>query len=231
MISTVICIRGYNPMEWAYGVTTVPERISNGCLSATLQSLEKAGFGAPHIFVDAAVDEEGQLRVPGWVYDYPVTVRHRRMGIHAHWVLSFAELCFLAPKADRFALFQDDIMMNEGTREFLESYRIPEHAYLNLFTSPRNKVKNAKGFRPAKHRCHGAHALVFPQAAARELLATKSIMKYMANHRCGEGVDIVIAMSLKKRKHRPFVHHPSIIRIIDTPSTVGHVNDKVVKHE
>jgi hypothetical protein len=38
---------------WSYGVTTVPDRL-NSLLPATLESLARAGFDSPRLFVDDA---------------------------------------------------------------------------------------------------------------------------------------------------------------------------------
>jgi len=210
-------------MEWAYGITTVPERIQSGCLEYTIDSLAQAGFDNPHLFVDDAFDSSWKSRIPERLHSYPVTGRYRRMGIHANWVLSLTELCFLHPHADRFAIFQDDIFLVDWAKEYLDNYRIPEHAYLNLLTVKSNlDKKRAWEFYPAKNRCRGAQALVFSQKAARELLSSQPLMKYINNHRRGEGIDIIVALAMKHKKHRPFVHTPTLAFHRVYESTVGH---------
>lgn len=202
-------------MEWACGVTTVPERIQNGLTESTLSSLQLGGVYYPRLFIDGPVDW------PTWKNE-PSTIRPEPVGIHANWVMAMMELYFRYPDADRYVIFQDDIFVASGLRDYLEDYRIPEHVYLNLFTSPKNTKANAKGFYPAKHRCHGAYALVFPWEAMRVLMSTRSLLRFRPGHRKGNGIDIVVAMAMKQRKFRPFVHNPSLVSLADAESTIGH---------
>lgn len=202
-------------MEWAYGVTTVPERIHNGHTESTLSSLRHGGFSRPRLFID------GFVALPTWMYQ-PSTTRSEPVGVHANWVMAVMELYFRHPDADRYVIFQDDIFVASGLRDYLEDYRIPEHAYLNLFTSPKNTNTNAKGFYPAKHRCHGACALVFPWEAMRILMSTRSLLRFRPGRRRGNGIDIVVATAMKQRRFRPFVHNPSLVSLVDTESTIGH---------
>src|SRR5690348_4917848 len=106
--------------RWSYGVTTVLERRDN-LLPRTLKSLAAGGFDKPRLFVDgcpAASYYDG--------FGLEVTIRNPRIRTHPHWVLSLLELFGRDPTADRFALFQDDLVCYKNLRDYLGGCRYPD---------------------------------------------------------------------------------------------------------
>src|SRR5438309_2061382 len=109
-------------MKWAYGVTTVPERMGD-LLPQTLQSLAAAGFDRPVLFVDG----------PAGGYNYHgEIVSHPRVGHLRNWMNAIFYL-FTTQEADRYALFEDDLIACSQLRQYLERWP-PGKDYWNLLT-------------------------------------------------------------------------------------------------
>jgi hypothetical protein len=97
---------------WAYGVTTVPSR-RNDLLPETLCSLCEAGFDAPRLFVDGDNDPKGWEREFG----LETTCRYPTIRTHGNWILALSELFIREPHAERYALFQDDLITYRNLRD------------------------------------------------------------------------------------------------------------------
>src|SRR5580693_4976412 len=97
-------------IRWAVGVTTVPAR-RDDLLPQTLTSLAKAGFDRPRLFVDSDQwsDSWGRWRETHSLFP-SFSFRSPALGVAANWVLSLHELWMRNPEANRFAMFQDDIL-------------------------------------------------------------------------------------------------------------------------
>lgn len=136
-------------MRWAYGVTTVPERFDS-LLPQTLKSLKAAGFDTPRLFVDGATNSDAKL----WEEKFalPVTARHPRLLVHGNWVLSLYELFIREPRAERFAIFQDDFVTYRGLREYLEKCGYPDGPVLPDKSYARD---NADWMMSLSRRCPG----------------------------------------------------------------------------
>src|SRR5437870_5459108 len=109
-------------MKWSYGVTTVPSRRST-LLPKTLQSLRAAGFGEPRLFIDGCKQDEAvgyscQFRLP-------ITARDPAVRPAGNWILSLWELYIREPVADRYAIFQDDLITYRNLRDYLEACKYP----------------------------------------------------------------------------------------------------------
>lgn len=221
-------------MRWAYAVTTVEQRKST-LLPRTLESLCRAGFDRPRLFVDNCRDLIGYQSGFG----LPVSVRAIDDGMpHAlrcagNWHLSFLELFIRDPNADRYAMFQDDFVACLGLREYLERSLYPAGSYLNLFThAPPRQVepkdpKNFKGWYPAKRRAtdggptgQGAVALVFDQNAAIKLLSSRMFtMRHQCPLRGHHSIDGGITEALDADGVKEWVHWPSLTQHLGDEST------------
>lgn len=78
--------------KWAVGVTTAP-RIQP-TLELCLDSLVRAGWGVPRLFVDS------QTEIPARYSHLPVTLREPRVGAWPNYYLALAELLMREPDAD-----------------------------------------------------------------------------------------------------------------------------------
>lgn len=90
-------------VKWAYGVTTVPERL-NDLLPRTLRSLASGGFELPRIFIDGLKEQD----IPSHLSAYEVTCRYPKVRTFGAWMLAALELFLREPHADRYATFQDE---------------------------------------------------------------------------------------------------------------------------
>lgn len=211
-------------MQWAYGVTTVPSRL-NTTLPITLKSLKEAGFSEPRLFVDGTDSKAA--------YDHlelPITTRYPVIHTAANWVLSLYELYLRNPEADRFAIFQDDIVMCHNTREYLDRFGYGYHSmkfYWNLYSYPNNEDlkppdKNT-GFYPSNQLGKGALALVFDRPALVELIGSQYLtMRPQDMKRGKSSIDGAIVTTMKNANYQEYVHYPSLVQHIGELSTMGH---------
>ena len=190
---------------WAYGVTTVPERIENGLLKRTLDSLVLAGFPEPTIFIDGEIPSP-----PEWLNNYTAVHRTPKIRTMGNWVLSAWELYLRNPLAEWFGMFQDDFVTVRNLKAYLEQIEYPKSGYLNLYTFPQNE-KPLQGFYESNQLGKGAVALVFSSVALRTILASEHMVKRVMDPRRGwKAVDGGIVTGFKKAGWKEFVHNPSL---------------------
>ena len=216
---------------WAYGVTTVPER-RRTCLPRTLASLRAAGFDSPRLFVDNERDAES------WRQEFKleVTAHWPRMRAAPSWVACAWELFLRNPSAERFAIFQDDILACRNIRQYLEECPLPaEKCFLNLYThgpemqqlppSPRHR-----GWYLANQLGKGALGLVFDRSAFMALLTAQHIVKRQGDVSTGrwkpdpdgrspcnyeKGIDGGIVDALGQQQFTEWIHWPSLLQHAD----------------
>lgn len=210
-------------MKWACGVTTVPER--RACLlPGTLQSLAAAGFDRPRLFVDGA-----RPQLDPWVRDKPdleVTHRWPLIRTFGNWALGLAELYVREPGADRFAMFQDDLVAVRNLRAYLERCPYPERGYLNLYTFPSNQAIApagggwyegallASGSGDLRFQTgRGAVALVFSREAVVTLLCSQHMIERPQDAQNGwKRLDGGVVTAMNKAGWREYVHSPSLVQ-------------------
>jgi len=196
--------------EIAYAVTTVPNR-ADTTLVPTLESLASAGFTAPLICIDE-----------------PGTDVHR--GAFAHWVLTLVEMVLTRPKAAMYAVFQDDVLVSPGLREYILSTRdlyakSGEGYYLNCCLYPSNLeyVSRNVGVGGTSHELRegwhisnqlgrGAQALVFPRETALTLLSSREVWQHpeAEDGRGTRGIDGLVSRVARARGITELVHYPSL---------------------
>ncbi len=103
---------GRTVRRWAVGVTTAPRREST--LEACLESLARAGWARPYLFVDSVV------RVPDRFEGLPGTFRDESVGAWPNYYLGLMELLLREPDADVYMMIQDDVVLFD--RENLCAY-------------------------------------------------------------------------------------------------------------
>lgn len=224
-------------MEWAYGVTTVAERF-HSTLPKTLASLAAAGFDRPRLFIDGA----GPQLVQWYVDEFalPVSPRLPRIGLAANWCLSAVELYLYQPMADRYAIFQDDVLACRNLRAYLEACPYPERGYLNLFTFLDNEqlVKHAvdgwlEGSELVSRKAQtyhgrrqqagrGALALVFNREALTTLLSHPHLVnRPQLGIESAAKIDGGIVEAMNQAGYREYIHNPSLVSHIGCQSTKG----------
>ena len=191
-------------MRWAVGVTTVRERSES--LMRTLQSLAAAGFAEVRVYEDS-----------------------ERLGCVANWWLTACQL--LVRSADRYAIFQDDVVCVRGLRAYLEAQRLESRTYWNLYASPPSRQKGESqtwppskqcGWFPSSQCCRGALALVFDRAGLETAVFSQH-MRSALTYRTA--ADAAVCESLSRGAgYLELIHSPSLVQHMDEPSTVGHAS-------
>lgn len=215
-------------LKWQYGITTVPQR-RNDLLIKTLTSLRDSGFTAPHIFVDGGY--QGYEHIGPGLQTSGITYRMPKLGVVGNWLLSMAELYILNPRSDRYAIFQDDIILCHGVRDYLDTTSYPTHSYLNLFSftlANEKLIEGKTGFIPSNQMGRGAVALVFNRDAVKALLncSDKMIEKIEAARNHDRNIDGYISDRMKEAGYTEYIHAPSLVQHAGDKSTLGHHSEK-----
>jgi hypothetical protein len=225
-------------MKWAYGVLTCPQRM-NTLLRRTLTSLHRGGFEYPHVFADGVSHADAVSLSDA--LGSRLSVRHPAVMVSGHWVLSAHELLIRYHRAERFALFQDDMVCVRGLREYLERAPHPPRGYCNLYTFPSNqsfcprddsgrprvgwfKSRPVDGNNPTFQTGRGAVALVFSREALVTLLSSRSLVeKCLASEERTrlKRIDGGIVNAMNLAGWSEYVHHPSLVQHTGVLSTVG----------
>ncbi len=157
---------------WACGVTTVPKRLDSH-LRQTLASVAAAGFPTPWLFVDGLMNED--LPVAG------ATQRTAPARVHGNWFMGLHEMFVRWPLAEFYAVFQDDVMLCRGAREYVER-TYPKGGYCCLYTLPqeaqwiKQRDPAARGWHATTQRGKGALAVVFDRSAAIAVLTARHMV-------------------------------------------------------
>jgi len=210
-------------MKWAVGVTTVPKRMNDGLLDRTLESLNDTGFIDPVMFVDGE----------GLATDWAV-FRGESVTAYGNFLLGIWELFIRNPSADRFAMFQDDLVASKNLRAYLEAVPYPPSSYLNLYTWPCNANTagnpnwnpDRTGFILSDQMGRGAVALVFDNATVRTLLSSREMVEHLNDsHRSTRAIDRAVKNALGGAHIREFVHNPSLVQHTGTYSVISKRNN------
>jgi len=188
----------------------------------TLNSLCDAGFGEPRLFVDGCDDPREYE-----AYQRPVTCRpNPPLKIVGNWILALWELYLRDPYADRYALFQDDILAVGSLREYLTVCAFPDKGYLNLYTFKENAqlTQFQPGWHKSNQRGLGALGLVFNRDGLQTLLgspvtvAKPTFAQKDKNWKC---IDGGIVEAMKQAGWREYIHNPSLLQHQCVPSSLG----------
>lgn len=216
-------------MQWSYGVMTVVAR-KNDLLPQTLSSLAKGGFDKPRLFVDGCTHTEAISYQE--IFNCDIVGRFPLVRTCGNWMLSMLELYLRFPLADRFALFQDDLVCCKNLRQYLETTPYPDKGYLNLYTFPHNtepslmqkdeQGNNRVGFYQSNQRGLGAVALVFNREAVSQIVASSHMSLRVQDPRRGwRAVDGGIVTGMNKVGYKEYVHNPSLVQHTGHVSTIG----------
>jgi len=207
------------PIKWAYGVTTVPSR-SNTFLVDTINSLCDAGFDYPLVFCDGPPDG-----VVAYDYRNYFSYRVSRIGAYGNYILGLWELLIRNPTCQRFAMFQDDILVSKNLRAYLDRCRIPDKTYLNLCTYRQNEElcpENFTGWYLSNQMGRGAQALVFTREGLRQLLSSSILVDHplQGSLKKNRSIDGAISNAFKKLGWSECVHMPSLVDHVGTQTVI-----------
>lgn len=195
-------------MNWAYGITTVPERVNN-LLPQTIASLATAGFDRPVLIVDGHIPSYDDLEV----------VCHPRVGQLRNWMHGLFYL-FATKDADRYAIFEDDVLACRQLREYLDRCP-PGKVYWNLITLDENRAytSDVPGWHESNQLGRSACGLVFDRSTVDCLLRMERFVRGPGN---GETMsDAVVIATLKSLGYKELVHYPSLLQHVGLESTLG----------
>ena len=212
-------------VAWSYGVTTVESRRTT-YLPVTLASLKAAGFGRPALFVDGSDDPRGWEERFGLV----AHCRPYSLGVVGAWLAALHELYYANPRADRYALFQDDLTCCKNLKTYLERSPWPNRGYCNLytFTAGNERIVAGKGVgwheaglvNPPERNPNlyqtgrGAVALVFDREAVMAALSSPHLVhKPSAPGDAGRiKIDGALVTAMNAAGFREFIHNPSLVQ-------------------
>ena len=205
------------PISYACGITTVSSRVNNGLLQRTLDSLSKAGFDKPTIFIDGPI--EGPV-CPSQTSHSP------SLGTFSNWYLGALELYIKNPKADRYLMFQDDMVTYLNLRDYLDSVDCPDDRYFNLYTFDGSK-KQDLGWSVTRNAGKGAVALMFSRHVLGKLLTSNLFINRtldrVDNRKDPEkNLDGAIVNILGHMNINEYVHMPSLVQHTGKVSSIGH---------
>jgi hypothetical protein len=225
-------------MRWAYGVTTVPERAEN-LLPKTLASLVAAGFDKPRLFIDGS--EELRLYRQ---FNLECTFRFPKVRAYGNWIMGVWELFLRDPKAERYAMFQDDLITYPNLRQYLDACTYEDNTYWNLFTLRSNEPSFLKerglpypdkshiGFYNSNQRGRGAVALVFSRQALMTLLNHQHMIDRINDTQRGHrAIDGGVVEAMTKAGYRELVHSPSLVKHIGEESIIGSTDPDHMKQK
>lgn len=184
-------------MHWVVAMTTCEERVASGVTGESLKSLEQAGF--PRSIVSLHVDG----------------LNKEAFGIVGNWILTAWEMYLRSPKADVYAIFQDDIICGKGLREYLDkTINVHRKAYHNLYTSSSNysHLGIDKGWCKSNQLGRGALGLVFSRAALTALLSSQEVVAKPQTVRGTVGIDGAILHGMARAGFHEMVHNPSLVQ-------------------
>ena len=219
--------------RWAYGVTTVPMRLTT-TLPDTLLSLKAAGFDRPRLFVDGATHADVGSFMERYGEDN-VTVRFPRIRAYGNWILALAELYIRNPECARYAIFQDDFVTYPCLRTYLDACPYPDRGYWNLYTFPSNQKlcpkggdgKDWIGWYKSNQFGRGAVALVFNQEAVQILLSHQHMVMRAADvNRGWHIIDGAVVDTMRQSSWTEYVHNPSLTQHTGHVSAIGHKPQK-----
>jgi GR25 family glycosyltransferase involved in LPS biosynthesis len=141
-------------------------------------------------------------------------------------MLTAWELYLRNAYADFYAIFEDDMVMCSGTKQYLESMAYPENSYLNLFTFATNEHKifgKPQGWHLSDQLGKGAVALVFNRPAMMTLLKQSHFVDEPYRKRQFQNTDGAIQHAMTVQAgFKEYVHNPSLVQHIGLESTLGH---------
>lgn len=218
---------------WAYGVMTVPSRRTTYLIS-TLKSLAVGGFDKPWLFVDGDTGGYSFHQINTMDPNYGITYRYPMIRTAGNWYMAMTELYIRNPNANRFVLFQDDILVCRNLKKYLEygeslkRMTYQEKSYYNLYTFPSNEMRcpdpRYRGWYPSNQLGKGAQALMFDRNAIQTLLSSRYFIDRFCDVHIGhKSVDGAICMSMTGAGFTEFVHNPSLVQHIGDETSMANL--------
>jgi hypothetical protein len=204
--------------SWAIGVTTAP-RIQP-VLATCLDSLGRAGWKRPHLFIDSAVN------VPAPHDRLPCTFRDERVGAWANYYLSLAELLHCHPQADAYMVVQDDALFYdcESLAAYLETVFWPGKSacMVSLYCSKADTAATPGWHSNDRLMQSGPLALAFPRELASAFLTDREVFehRWQRDELAATSIGDVISLWAYKRSIPVWLPTPSLVQHVGDTSTI-----------
>lgn len=212
------CCKRRDGWTWSVGVTTAPRRV--GTLEQTLSSLKSAGWEDVRIFA------EPDSPLPKPSAGYQITQRDEALGAFANWYLGLSELYLREPRADAYLICQDDVLLAEGLRAYLEGTLWPSASVgvVSVYCPGHVSVGMPSGFHVDTKgwQTWGALAYVFSNPSVRAFLSDPIVLNH-SHHGPDRGrrnIDSLVGAWCERRERPYFVHVPSLAQHIGETTTV-----------
>jgi hypothetical protein len=200
--------------RWAVGVTTAP-RI-RPVLEPCLDSLVRAGWPRPHLFIDAAVP------IPPRYAHLPCTFREEKVGAFANYLLALGELLLRDPRAEAYLVAQDDALFYDGEclPRYLEHVLWPGETpgLVSLYCNRSDAADRPGWHAPARMPGSGPVALVFPRELAKAFVTDRKVFEHRWEPDEVAATSLGDLIPLWAREHALPIWLP-------TPSLVQHIGD------
>jgi hypothetical protein len=134
------------------------------------------------------------------------------------------ELYVREPRADRYAIFQDDMVCVKNLKGYLDRAPYPSRGYLNLYSFPQNEAlaNGRRGFYESNQRGRGAVALVFDREALFTVLTARNMLERVGQEAKGhKSVDGAVVTAMSNAGFKEYVHAPSLVQHTGLESSMG----------
>ncbi|WP_417851837.1 hypothetical protein [Thalassoglobus sp.] len=208
-----------NPVKsWMVGVTTSPRRTPT--VNRTLDSLRRAGWSSPWLFLDSAV------QIAERHAHLPVTYREAQTGAWPNYFLSLSELVMRNPDADAYMIVQDDAQLthSENLKKYLEQVLWPHEdiGVVSLFCSSAYDREEEGWHELREQWVWGAVAMIFSNASAWDFITDKTVIEHRKTGRFNgtRNIDVTIGKWLQRTERKILYPVPSLSAHIGENSTL-----------
>ncbi len=204
------------PLDWAVGLVTAPR--PEPTIGQTLESLRAAGFDSVHIFAEPGSPIPDEFR------GFPVTVHGRSLGNLGNFFTSLFALYMMNPRAEAYALFQDDILAARGLRPWCDREFWPEQTGLVSFFTSRVYSADTVGWRVLRlgfFRTYGAQAFAFRRDVLEQFLTDGRSLQFRKTR--DEGDDAVVGEWATRAGIGIAYHTPSLVQHVGTAAAIARV--------
>lgn len=209
--------------RWAVGITSAPRPIPT--VSRCTASIIAAGW-SPTIYAEPAT--------PGLPPGVPAVLRDEQLGCWRNYVQTLRDLLLHNPDADTIAVFQDDVIVANHTREWLDYDLWPSDltGVVSLYAPdlPGYERGGPVGLRRVTGAyLVGACAMVFPRAFVERAMTLPLATAWAGNVNYVEtdpvkkkAVDTWVGHVAKALQQHVYYYNPSLCQHVATTSSLGH---------
>lgn len=206
--------QGSRVKKWAVGVTSSPRRVPT--VDWSVDSVIRAGWGAPRVFQDGAVKLAARLA------GLDTTVRTRSLGAWPNFFLGLAELLMQEPDADAYLMVQDDALFydRQDVRRYLEQvlWFSEPPGLVSLYCSSAYTRPGSGWYQIDPPWVWGALAFVFPRELALRFVSDAGVINHRRTQVRDGCAQIDVLIGVWAERHGIPIDFP-------TPSLVQHIGD------